>query len=192
MPAKQVIPEPPELFRMALASLHMAKLRPEITIDEAPAPSRLAPHAVALRATVAATGEDELAVGKLVVLFDPDGNDSWDGQFRLVAFVEAELEPEMALDPLLPDVGWAWLTEALAGAGYHNLGGTVTRVASQSYEALADRPVEGTTQLRASWTPDSADLAPHAAAWGELLCTVAGLPPLPAGVAALPRRTARK
>jgi len=105
--------------------------------------------------------------------------------------VEADLEAEMAVDPLLSDVGWAWLTEALGTAPYRNLGGTVTRVASQSYGALADRAVEGTVQLRASWTPDSGDLAPHVVAWAELLCTLAGLPPLPSGVAPLPRRSGR-
>jgi hypothetical protein len=191
VPANEVFAEPPAEFRAALDSLHAAELRPEISIDEAPSPSRLAPHSVALRATVAGPDDTELAAGKLVVLYDPAGNEAWDGAFRLVVFIEADLETELALDPLLPDVGWAWLTEALGRIGYHNLGGTVTRVASQSYGDLADRPVEGTVQLRASWTPDSSDLQAHVVAWGDLLCTVAGLPPLPAGVAPLPRRQRR-
>jgi len=42
-------------------------------------------------------------------------------------------------------------------------------------------------EVRASWTPVD-DIAGHFTAWGALLCTVAGLPPLPAGVAALARR----
>jgi len=32
------------------------------------------------------------------------------------------------------------------------------------------------------------DLGPHVRGWTDLLCTVAGLPPLPDGVASLPRR----
>jgi len=183
--APDVRPIPAE-FVDALASLHAARLRPEVTVEEAPAPNRLAPHAVALRMTVTG-GDEDLASGRLVVLFDPAGNEAWDGRFRAVAFIEAELEPELALDPMLPDVGWAWLTESIAGLDHRNLGGTVTRVASQSFGALADRPVEGTVQVRASWTP-TGELGKHLAAFAELMCTVAGLPPLPQGVAPLTRR----
>jgi len=44
-------------------------------------------------------------------------------------------------------------------------------------------------EIRASWTPVGEDLEPHLAAWGELLCAAAGLPPLPPGVT--PLRPAR-
>jgi hypothetical protein len=46
-------------------------------------------------------------------------------------------------------------------------------------------------EVRASWTPlleDGTGLPPHLAAWAELLCTTAGLPPLPAGVVLMPSR----
>jgi hypothetical protein len=39
-------------FDRALASLRQERFRPEITIVEAPAPQRLAPHAVALTAEI--------------------------------------------------------------------------------------------------------------------------------------------
>jgi hypothetical protein len=64
---------------------------------------------------------------------------------------------------------------------------------------LAD--VEATAQLeiRASWTPIAdpvtgapLDLAPHAEAWAELLCTASGLPPVPEGVAPLPNRRGQR
>ncbi len=55
-------------------------------------------------------GEEDLADGRLVLLHDPAGHDAWHGTFRLVTLVRAELEPEMAADPLLPDVCWSWLT----------------------------------------------------------------------------------
>jgi hypothetical protein len=32
-------------------------------------------------------------------------------------------------------------------------------------------------ELRASWTADTADLAPHLLAFVDLLCTAGGLPP---------------
>jgi len=41
-------------------------------------------------------------------------------------------------------------------------------------------------EVRASWTPADADLGRHLLAWSDLLCTIAGLPPLPEGVVALP------
>ena len=31
----------------------------------------------------------------------------------MIAYVRAELDPEIAADPLIGQVGWSWLTEAL-------------------------------------------------------------------------------
>ena len=85
-----------------------------------------------------------------------------------------------------------WLTEALArrvpAPGARALGGTVTRVSSDSYGTMAARPPIAHVELRVSWTPDGDDLGPHLEAWGDVLASAAGLPPLPAGVAALPSR----
>lgn len=172
----------------ALLSLRSVRLRPEIQISEAPAPLRLAPQAVAMNADVTSDGVD-LGSGRLVVLHDPRGQEAWEGNFRVVAFVRATLEPEMAADTLLAQVGWTWLQEALDdfGAGYANISGTVTRVTSESFGGLADRPLEGQIEIRASWTPATADLGPHVKAWGAVLGQAAGLLPLPTGVSALPR-----
>ena len=52
--------------------------------------------------------EDEVATGRLVLLHDPDGQDAWNGTLRVVTYVAAELEPEMAGDPMLAAVGWSW------------------------------------------------------------------------------------
>jgi hypothetical protein len=175
-------------FRTALSSLRELRLRPEIVIEEAPAPQRLAPYALALSAEVVSEGED-LGSGRLVVLHDPAGQDAWGGTFRVVAFIKATLEPEMAADPLLAEVGWSWLVEALDshGAAHENISGTVTRVTSESFGELADRPLEGQIEIRASWTPLDPRLGPHAHAWAEVLGQAAGLMPLPPGVAQLPR-----
>lgn len=174
-------------FRIALSSLRQVRYRHEIHVEEAPAPQRLAPYAVALSADVMDADED-LANGRLVVLHDPAGQDAWAGTFRVVAFVRATLEPEMAADPVLAEVGWSWLIEALEthGAAYSMISGTVTRVTSESFGGLSDRPLEGQLELRASWTPQSPDLAGHAHAWAEVLGQAAGLVPLPPGVAQLP------
>ena len=132
--------------------------------------------------------ETELATGRLVLLHDPAGHEAWQGTFRVVTYVRAALELEMAADPLLPGVGWAWLIEALDGHGaaFVAASGTVTRVASESFGAIAGEKSSAQIEIRASWTPLDEAYDAHLLAWCDLLCTTAGLPPVPAGVVALP------
>ena len=181
-------------FAQALRDLREARLRPEVSITEVPAPSRIAPHAVALSAEVVTGGirpeGDELASGRFVLLYDPSAPEPWDGVWRVVTFARAELETELANDPMLGAVGWSWLTEALGNhdATFMAEGGTITRVVSESFAGLKDRSATVEMEIRASWTPSGPDLGVHLQAWAELLCTIAGLPPLPEGVVALPRQ----
>ncbi|MGH8777357.1 MAG: DUF3000 domain-containing protein [Jiangellaceae bacterium] len=177
-------PENPAAFVQAVAALRAVRLRPEVVVEPTPAPKRLAPYAFALSAEVAG----DVATGRLVLLHDPLGQEAWHGEFRLVTYVRASLEPEMAADPLLLGVGWSWLTEALVarGAPFTAASGTVTRVASESFGGMAEEPATAEVEIRASWTPIDPDLAPHALAWGDVLTTAAGLAPLPAGVIAIP------
>jgi len=172
--------EPPA-FREAVDALRSARLRPEVVVSATPPPRRLAPYAFALTATIEADGE-ELADGQLVLLHEPDGHDAWHGEFRLVSLGRAQLEPEMAHDPLLPEVGWSWLMDSLAqqGARHVEPSGTVSRCSSQFFGGLAERPSTTDIEIRASWTPlvsAPADFAGHLRAWCELLCLCAGLPP---------------
>lgn len=184
--------DPGTVFAAAAHRLGQVRLRPEVRLADAPAPVRIAPYALAMTAEVVAEvardDEPELATGRFVLLHDPAQPQPWGGAWRVVTFASARLEPEMAADPLLAEVGWSWLTDALeaAGACYVAPSGTVTRVLSESFGALSDRPPSVDLEVRASWTPRDGDPAAHLAAWGGLLCTVAGLPPLPEGVAALP------
>jgi Protein of unknown function (DUF3000) len=182
----------PPAFRAALAGLSAVDLRPELVVQELPAPPRLAPHAIALHASVI-SGGDELAEGRLVVLHDPEGQEVWAGDTRCVAYVQAEVESDIASDPMLLQVGWAWLMEALetAGAEYTAESGTVTRTTSERFGSISEHPVDCDVELRASWSPHG-DLAPHLIAFGEVLCVAAGLPPMPPGVVALPRRRATR
>lgn len=190
-------------FTQALRDLREVQLRPEVRLTEVPAPSRIAPYAVALTAEVAiatidtAPGSgsgsddgDELASGRFVLLHDPSAPEPWEGVWRAVTFARAELEPELANDPMLGGVGWSWLMDALAehDAPYVAEGGTVTRVVSESFAGLAERRTTVEMEIRASWTPTGPDLGVHLQAWSELLCMIAGLPPLPEGVVALPGR----
>jgi hypothetical protein len=107
----------------------------------------------------------------------------------------------MANDPMLAEVGWSWLSEALAahGATYVAPSGTVTKVSSESFGGMSDENATAQLEIRASWTPvrdpagdDLLDLGPHVEAWGELLCTASGLPPVPEGVAPLSSRRGQR
>ncbi|AOT61755.1 MULTISPECIES: DUF3000 domain-containing protein [Streptomyces] len=195
-------PVPPPVFRAAVDALRAARPRPEIELEPTRPPRRLAPWAYALEAAAVEDGED-LADGRLVLLHDPAGHEAWQGTFRLVTLVRAELEPEMAADPLLPAVCWSWLTGALEARGlsYGAASGTVTQAGSYYFGGLAGRRPATQIEIRASWTPEEGrggapDAAAHLAAWADLLCQVAGLPPAapgPAdggggGVVSLPQR----
>lgn len=185
----------PAEFARAVDQLRSVRPRREITITELPAPQRLAPYSYAVGAEAQPPGLAEEATGRLILLYDPAGQEGWQGQLRLVTYVTAELEPDLAADPLLPEVGWSWLTDALEAhtQGYTALAGTVTQTTSTRFGELAGPPTMADLEIRASWTPvgdpgrpDRAgwpDLAGHLSAWCALLAFTAGLPP--PGVSAL-------
>ena len=188
----------PPAFRAAVATMHAAPLRPEVSCESMPAPQRIAPHAAAMSADVTVDDTD-VGTGRIILLHDPAGNDAWDGDCRCVAYVRADIDLELVTDPLLAEVGWSWLSESLDahGAGHHAASGTVTRVATESFGGMADEPGTAQLEVRASWTPapdadGQLDLGPHVEAWGELLCTAAGLPPVPDGVAVMPSRRGQR
>lgn len=192
-----VLPET-TFFGRAVADLLDVPTRAELVLEEVPAPTRLAPHAVALsgEVTTHVDAEDDIgtAVGRFVLLHDPDSPEPWEGSWRIVSYAKAQMEPEVGHDPLAGQAGWSWLTDALQDAdlGVTAMAGTVTCVTSESFGALAEREPSVELEIRASWTPllrpgrESAELQAHLGAWGGLLCTLAGLPPLPEGVVALP------
>ena len=199
MDSRRVPGDNPAEFAQALRDLRAARLRPEIRLTEVPAPTRIAPNALAMSAEVVTqniiTGRasdegNEIATGRFVLLHDPSAPEPWDGVWRAVTFARAVFDPELANDPMLNAVGWSWLTEALGNhnAAYVSEAGTVTRVVSESFAGLADRGATVEMEIRASWTPTGANVAAHLQAWADLLCTIAGLPPLPEGVVALPRQ----
>src|SRR4051794_5690352 len=137
----------PEEFRVAVAQLRGATLRPEIFCEEMPAPQRIAPYASALSADVT-VDETEVGTGRLILLHDPAGNDAWGGgTFRCVAYARADIDVDLVADQMLGEVGWSWLMEALAAhqAGHTAASGTVTRVATESFGGMAEEG--GTAQL---------------------------------------------
>ena len=174
MAARNEIDAPPEEFRKALDQLKAARLRPEIFCEEMPAPQRIAPYSAAMTADVTVAGED-VGGGRLVLLYDPAGNDAWQGTFRCVAYARADIDPEMVTDPLLGAVGWSLADRGArppTGAEFLAPSGTVTRVASESFGGMDGEPASAEIEVRASWSP-LGSLTAHVEAWGDLLCTAA-------------------
>jgi hypothetical protein len=143
--------------------------------------------------------EDEIATGRFVLLHEPGGQDTWDGEFRCVTFVSADVDSAMQEDPLLPEVGWNWLLASLenSGCSYNSPSGTVTRVSSASFGKLSPRSNESEIEIRASWTPvipQGADagqtLLNHVMSWCNLIAEISFLPPVIDGVPTIktPRR----
>ncbi|MCS3878818.1 DUF3000 family protein [Gordonia amarae] len=187
----------PEDFRTAVDSLGGAHIRPEIEVGPIRPPQRLAPYSHALGVEVRQfdgpdqLGDDEQgsAFGRLILLHDPAGHEAWNGTMRLVAYVQAEVEAALAMDPLLPEVAWSWLADALGVAEGDTsstygdvhvtaLGGTVTSTSSVRYGDIAGQPRTHQLELRASWTATDLDLGRHLEAFCEVLSAAAGLPPV--------------
>ncbi|AGF72640.1 DUF3000 domain-containing protein [Corynebacterium halotolerans] len=176
----------PQAFTDAVESMHAARLRPEIALGTIRPPQRLAPfsHAVGFEVVHENTGEiatdtEGDAFGRLILLHDPQAEEAWEGSMRLVAYIQADMDHEVASDPLLPDVAWQWLTEGLSGARaeYTNLGGTVTSTTSVRFGEIGGPPRAHQLEMRASWTASGTDLTTHVTAFSRVLAHVAGLPP---------------
>lgn len=176
----------PTQFREAVAAMNAAEVRSEIELGPIRPPQRLAPYSYALGAEVrrpegeivpeASEGD---AFGRLILLHDPDGAEAWDGTMRLVAFIQADLDPAEAVDPLLPEVAWSWLVEALETRAEHvtALGGTVTATTSVRYGDISGPPRAHQLEMRASWTATTLSLGIHVEAFCEVLEHAAGLAP---------------
>ena len=178
--------EPPAEFRAALEALAGVRARPEIALEHIPAPQRLAPFAAALAARVAdpdatdeADDEAEIASARFIVLYDPEGHESWAGTTRCVGYLSAETDEQLVDDAMFSEVAWSWLTDALeeCGAASHALGGTVTRTASTRFGELAGPEHSVDVEIRASWTAEDTHLDRHLTAWLDVLGSAAGLPP---------------
>jgi len=178
--------EPAE-FHDAVESMNAATVRPEIELGPIRPPQRLAPFSYAIGAevkhpelAVVPEQSDGDAFGRLILLHDPEGSEAWDGTMRLVAYIQADLDSTEAIDPLLPEVAWSWLVDALQERAEHvtALGGTVTATTSVRYGDISGPPRAHQLELRASWTATTPDLAVHVQAFCEVLEHAAGLPPV--------------
>ncbi|MBY0442038.1 MAG: DUF3000 domain-containing protein [Mycobacteriaceae bacterium] len=177
----------PAPFRDAVAAMNTATVRREIELGPIRPPQRLAPYSYALGAEVKHPELDSVpeltegdAFGRLILLYDPEGCDAWDGTMRLVAYIQADLDPSEAVDPLLPEVAWSWLVEALESRSTHvtALGGTITATTSVRYGDISGPPRAHQLELRASWTATSTEVNNDVQAFCEVLERAAGLPPV--------------
>ena len=182
-------------FEAAAAELRETVFRADITVREIPTPQGLAPYAIALAADVRPgdDGESVYGTGRFVLLHDPEGPAAWDGAWRIVLFAQAPLETEIGTDPLLADVAWSWLIDALdsRNAAYHSASGTSTKTLSKGFGGLAVEGDGAQIELRASWTPEG-PFRPHVEAWAELVGMLAGLPPGSEGIAVIGARKAAR
>jgi hypothetical protein len=181
-------------FERLVDQLRTFTPRAEVALIEVTAPQKLATFAFAFSADVSnglvGDEEDEVANGRFVLLHEPGGQATWDGEFRCVTFVSADVDPVMQEDPLLPEVGWSWFLESLERneCVFNAPSGTVTRVSSASFGKLSPRNDDAEIEIRASWTPiitEPQELIKHIESWCNLISEVAGLPPVPEGVSAI-------
>jgi hypothetical protein len=189
-------PAAPPSFAEAVAEVRAASFRDDLVVREIPAPRGLAPDSWALAADVRPDEEGEDSVfgtGRFVLLHDSDEPAAWEGPWRIVCFSQAPLEPDIGVDPLLADVAWSWLVDALDSrqARYHAASGTATKTLSKGFGSLAAEGDGAQIELRASWSP-SGPIAPHVQAWAELVCMLAGLPPGSEGITVLGTRRAAR
>lgn len=180
-------PAGPPTFAEVSDTLRAMTFRSDFTVREIPAPGSLAPDAFAVAGDVrpdADGASSDYGTGRLILLHDPSEPDAWDSAWRIVCFAQAPLEPEIGTDPLLADVAWSWLLDALEarGAAFHSASGTATKTLSKGFGSLAGDGDGAQIELRASWSPEGS-LTAHLDAWAELVCMLAGLPPGSEGIA---------
>jgi len=185
-------------FEHAADEVRAVVFRDDLSVEEITAPRGLAPEAIALAGEVRPDPHrgdsgygpaSAYGTGRFILLHDADEPEQWGGPFRIVTFAQAPLEPEIGTDPLLADVAWSWLVDALTsrGAVFQAAAGTATKTVSKGFGSLGPEGEGAQIELRASWSP-AGSIAPHVEAWAELVCMLAGLPPGSEGVAVLGAR----
>src|SRR5690606_26411166 len=106
----------PKAFQEALDSLRGVQPRNELVLHEISAPRDLAPHSIAFSVNVLPKTHEEdsdLGAGRFVLLYHPEEQEGWGGNFRVVMYSHAPLDVEIGTDPFLASVTWSWLTESL-------------------------------------------------------------------------------
>ncbi|MEB4616187.1 DUF3000 domain-containing protein [Leucobacter sp. M11] len=188
---------PPAAFSNAAEQIRALSFRDEVRVREIASPERTAPRSLALAADVFGPEDEspaEHGSGRFILLNDPASEADWGSPFRVVCFAQAPLELEIGSDPLLADVAWSWLLDALEARGAEVAGasGTASQVLSTGFGSLREQGDGAQIEIRASWTPLGDRFDAHAAAWADLLCQLAGIPANGERVASLTQRRVRR
>lgn len=172
---------PQQRFDAAVQQIRDVEFRREVTVREIPSPEKIAPRSFALAGDVLGTDSDvdsQHGSGRFILLHDPDSQDQWGSEFRIVCFAQAPLEIEIGEDAFLAEVAWSWLMDGLESrdARFIAPSGTATKIISRGFGTLTGQGSGAQVELRASWTPIDDNFGAHAQGWAELLSLLAGLP----------------
>ena len=171
-------PKVPPQFAVAVQGINYSLLREELETHQIPAPEKIAPNALAFSTHKPNPAEtpSNRAAGRIVFLHDPKEFETWGSNMRVIAYGKSPLETDVADQGDYAQYWWGTLELALKshGAKYVNGAGTITKMISTGVGALDGEPVHSEVELRASWSPTEDDLAPHFAAWQNLIAEMAG------------------
>ena len=175
--------------------MHAAAVHPQIEIGPIRPPQRLAPFSYAIGAEVrhpetaeSSPSSEGDAFGRLILLHDPEGDEAWDGTMRLVAYIQADLDPSVAATRCCPR--WRGAGSSMRwrrGRARHRARRHRHRDQFGAVRRHRRPPRAHQLELRASWTATTPELAAHVEAFCEVLAYAAGLPP--AGVTDLGSRS---
>ncbi|MDO5060170.1 MAG: DUF3000 family protein [Actinomycetaceae bacterium] len=163
---------PPAEFMDALLSLRKVAIPTHLSLSEIPAPTKITPFSAALYVQTPLEADDlPTASGRFIVLYEPQVNLEWGAKFRIIIQIRAEMDPAIGTDPLLGEVIWSWLHDALDQntADAHHLKGSVTRELSETFGNLELTRSDVEIELKASWSTSSNDLSYHLAAWLDVV-----------------------
>jgi hypothetical protein len=170
--------EVPAQFASAALGLTKELLRSELETHQIPAPDKIAQFAIAFsthRPNPAETPSSR-AAGRVVFLYDTDQFETWGSNMRVIAYGKSPLESGVIDDSDYANYWWGTLELTLQnhGATYSTGAGTITKMISTGVGSLENEPVHTEIELRASWSPIEDNLAPHFAAWQDLIAEMAG------------------
>jgi len=168
----------PAEFKAAALGLANPFLRSELHTHQIEAPKGIAPTALAFAAEVPDSTESPLhrGVGRLVFVHDPSQYETWGSNFRAIAYAKSPAETDLGKEDDSANYFWELLIRALRShsAKITAEAGTITKMSSIGMGSISTEKASTEIEIRASWSPTDNDLAPHFAAWQDLVAAMAG------------------
>lgn len=168
----------PTQFANAALGLTEELMRSELETLQIPSPDKIADHALAFSTQKPNPAEtpNNRAAGRIVFLYDTAHYETWGSNMRVIAYGKSPLESDVVGDEDYANYWWGTLELALQkhGARFSHSAGTVTKMISTGVGGLQNETVHTEIELRASWSPTEDNLAPHFAAWQDLIADMAG------------------